>query len=347
MNAVSEVTGRRARSSTSSEQKPGPHRQQQRRGCPGAGGRSRRVSARTCSTEAEDRLPIRASESQVSATAVAATLERLLRSPRAPSGRRGGRPTSRCRRGSARGRRGSRRRRRRGSAPTSAGTSASSTIRSPVRADVPAHRPLGVGVEPAAGGEHLRPAPARDAAGRADRDHGGRAVAEQPAGHQVGHRDVVALHGQRAQLDRHQHRDVVGVADQVVVQPGDARRRRPRSRGRPAAPASRPAAARAAAAIRASREGTASPVTVVETIRSTSVGVRSGGLERVRQRPRAELDGVLDEQVVGAGRSRRARRTRSSGSTRCRCSTPALAWNRRSSRSSRPPPRRSRRRRRR
>ncbi|WP_367303694.1 hypothetical protein [Nocardioides panacis] len=28
----------------------------------------------------------------------------------------------------------------------------------------------------------------------------------------------------------------------------------------------------------------------------------------------------------------------SSGSARCRCRTPALAWNRRSSRSSRPPP---------
>ena len=80
------------------------------------------------------------------------------------------------------------------------------------------------------------------------------AVAEQPAGHQVGHRDVVALHGERAQLDGDQHGDLVGVADQVVVQPGDARPRRPRSRGRPAAPASRPGAARPAR--RSARPGT-------------------------------------------------------------------------------------------
>ena len=56
------------RASTSSEQKPGPiaittpHD-------PGTGGRSRRVSSRTCSTEDDDRLPIRESESQVSCTA--------------------------------------------------------------------------------------------------------------------------------------------------------------------------------------------------------------------------------------------------------------------------------------
>ncbi len=42
-----------------------------------------------------------------------------------------------------------------GSARPASGTSASSTIRSPVAVDVEAHGALGVGVEPAAGGEHL------------------------------------------------------------------------------------------------------------------------------------------------------------------------------------------------
>ena len=65
-----------ARSSTSSEQKPGPIAISIAVGA-GAGGRSRRVSSRTCSTEADDRLPMRASESQVS-DVVAGDLERLL-----------------------------------------------------------------------------------------------------------------------------------------------------------------------------------------------------------------------------------------------------------------------------
>ena len=47
---------------------------------------------------------------------VARQLQRGLAAPRSPWGRRGGRPTSRCRRGSGRGRRGSRRRPRAGSA---------------------------------------------------------------------------------------------------------------------------------------------------------------------------------------------------------------------------------------
>ena len=55
----------------------------------------------------------------------------------------------------------------------------------------------------------------------AGHDHGGGAVAEQAAADQVGHRVVVALDRERAELDREQHGDLAGVADQVVVQPGD------------------------------------------------------------------------------------------------------------------------------
>ena len=58
----------------------------------------------------------------------------------------------------------------------------------------------------------------------ADGDDRRRAVAEQAAGDQVGDRVVVALDGERAELDRQQHGDLVGPAAQVVVQPGDAGR---------------------------------------------------------------------------------------------------------------------------
>ena len=51
--------------------------------------------------------------------------------------------------------------------------------------------------------------------------------------------------------------------------------------------------------MRASSEGTASPVTVAVTTRSTSDGREVGGLERVDERAGAQLDGVLDEEVVG------------------------------------------------
>ena len=102
-----------------------------------------------------------------------------------------------------------------------AGTSASSTIRRPLAADVEAHRPLGVGVEPAAAWPAPRRGPPRRRC-RRRRHHGGGAVAEQPAGDQVGHRDVVALHGQRAELDARPARRVSsGWPTQVVVQPGD------------------------------------------------------------------------------------------------------------------------------
>jgi hypothetical protein len=93
-------------------------------------------------------------------------------------------------------------------------------------ADVPAHHALGVGEEPAPCPHHGRRPLSQ---GRveldvvAHHDHGGGAVAEQPAPDQVRHRVVVALHRERTQLDGQQHRDVARVPDQVVVQPGDAR----------------------------------------------------------------------------------------------------------------------------
>ena len=62
----------------------------------------------------------------------------------------------------------------------------------------------------------------------AGRDHAGGSVAEQAGRHEIRHRHVVALDGQRAQLDGHQRSDLVGVAGEVVVEasdpggPGDA-----------------------------------------------------------------------------------------------------------------------------
>lgn len=58
----------------------------------------------------------------------------------------------------------------------------------------------------------------------ADGDHRRRAVREQAAGHEVGGRGVLALEGERAQLDRHQHRDPVRAAAQQVAEAGDAGR---------------------------------------------------------------------------------------------------------------------------
>ena len=55
------------------------------------------------------------------------------------------------------------------------------------------------------------------------------------------------------------------------------------------------------AAIRASSEGTASPVTVVEKMMSTSSGANAGGLQRTVDGPNGQLDGGLDEGVVGRG----------------------------------------------
>ncbi len=51
--------------------------------------------------------------------------------------------------------------------------------------------------------------------------------------------------------------------------------------------------------MRASSDGTATPVTVVEMIRSTSLGAQPRLVERAGDRRAPEFDGVLDEQVVG------------------------------------------------
>ena len=169
------------------------------------------------------------------------------------------------------------------------------------RRHVPAHRALGVRVEVAPRAEHLHASRAvgdRCLARAAHRDHGRRAVPEEPAGHQVGHRHVVALHGQRAQLDRHQHGHLVGVADEVVVEPRDP--------GRPRHAAE--SHERDALHVGAEAEDAGDPG--VER-RHGEPGDRRGDdqvdvgrgeaglLEGVRHRLRAELDAHLDEPVVG------------------------------------------------
>ena len=97
----------------------------------------------------------------------------------------------------------------------------------PGAAHVPAHHALGVRVHPRPRGQHRRAGDTeRGGPARAQQDDRRGAVAEQAGRHQVRGRVVVALHGQRAQLDRQQHGDLVRVADQVVVHPSDARRPR-------------------------------------------------------------------------------------------------------------------------
>ena len=58
----------------------------------------------------------------------------------------------------------------------------------------------------------------------ADGDDRGGAVTEQGAADEGGHRGLGRRIHQRAQLDGHQHGDVVGCAAQIVVQPRDAGR---------------------------------------------------------------------------------------------------------------------------
>ena len=94
-------------------------------------------------------------------------------------------------------------------------------MRSPLLRDVEAHGALGVGVQPAAGGEHLGPAASGGPAPTPRATTAAAPSPKSPLATRFGDRDVVALHGQRAQLDGDQHRDVVRVAEQVVVQPGD------------------------------------------------------------------------------------------------------------------------------
>ncbi len=89
-------------------------------------------------------------------------------------------------------------------------------------------------------------------------------------------------------------------------------------------------------AIRASSDGTASPVTVADTIRSTSVGVRSAALSAsTTARAPSSTACAMKRSLAWVKPSSPA--YASSGRTRLRWRTPALAWNRRSSRSSRPP----------
>ena len=65
------------------------------------------------------------------------------------------------------------------------------------------------------------------------------------------------------------------------------------------------------AATRASSDGTASSVTVVDMIRSTSATVSEAVLQRLLDRPRPERDGNADELVVGlASRAAAAPRPR-------------------------------------
>ena len=75
-----------------------------------------------------------------------------------------------------------------------------------------------------------------------------------------------------AQLDREQHGDVVRVADEVVVHPGDPGRAGDAAEPDERHPLDVRRAGRSRAATRASSDGTASPVIVVDTIESTSAG---------------------------------------------------------------------------
>ena len=56
-----------------------------------------------------------------------------------------------------------------------------------------------------------------------DGDDRGRAVTEQRAAHEAGHRWLGRRKHQRTQLDGHQRGDIVGCAAQIVVHPRDAR----------------------------------------------------------------------------------------------------------------------------
>ena len=168
----------------------------------------------------------------------------------------------------------------------------------PGAAHVPAHRPLGVRVETAPGGEHPRSGGQRRVPSDTAGDHRRGAVGEEPAGDEVGDRDVVALHGQRAQLDGDQHRDLARVPGQVVVQPGD-----PRRAGDAAEPHQRDPLD-----VRPEAEQGGDPG-VEGRHREAGHGGRDdqvhvgrgqvGRLERRGQGLRAEPDGLLDEQVVG------------------------------------------------
>ena len=312
----------------------GAHRHQQPGGAGQRAGAASRVSRRTCRTEADDRLPTSASERQVSSRARAGSpsgvADRLqhLRAARVadPGGHVLGLEV-------VVGQEGARPRRRGGGGPGPAG-------RRPARSGSPGRRRPSRACArcPGRGGCGCRPprAPARPAVARmvgADRDDRGGAVAEQRAGHQVRRGGVVALHGQRAQFDRQQHRDLVRAAAAGSRAAGRSRRRRPRSRARTAAPASRPAAAPAARP--------AGPPARAPRCRSPR-WTRPGRRPRARSPAASSApatacspnsQGDVDEGVVGLRRSRSDAAYRSSGSARWRPRTAAAAC----SRSSTPP----------
>ena len=138
----------------------------------------------------------------------------------------------------------------------------------PVAADIPAQHIFGVGVGTAAGGQHLRP---RRGAVGPRRDQRARAVTEQAGGDEVRYRIVLALNCQRAQLNGEQCGHLIRESAQVVVHP-----RQSGGTGDTAQPEQRdpfdigPKPQRVIS--RASSDGTASPVTVVEKMTSTSDG---------------------------------------------------------------------------
>ena len=199
-----------------------------------------------------------------------------------------------------------------------------------VAGDVEAHRALAVGVEPAARVEDLDRSGPTGPAGSPDRDDRRGAVTEQAARHEVGHRRVVALHGQRAQLHGDQHRGVVGVAQEVVVHAGDAG-----GTGHAPEPDERhPAHVLPQADLRgdARVEGGHGEPGDRRGDHEVDVGRgQVGGLERVDECARAELDGVLDEEVVGVPEVAEPGVLGRAGRTVWRRSTPAFAWKRRSS----------------
>ena len=93
-------------------------------------------------------------------------------------------------------------------------------------AEVPAHDPLGVGVEGATGWPRRagRRAPFTDACTTGEH-HRRRAVAEDARGHRVRDREVLPLQGERAELHREEHAHVAREAAQEVGearQPGGA-----------------------------------------------------------------------------------------------------------------------------
>ena len=166
-------------------------------------------------------------------------------------------------------------------------------------ADVPAHGVQGVGVEPAAGGEHVGPAGV-DLGGAmfADRDHRGGAVAEEPAADEEGHRGLGRRIGQRTQFDGDERGDVVGCAAQVVVQARDARGagHAAQAEDRHAFDVGPQAQAPGDAGVQRRHRHAG------DRRRDDDVEVdwlQAGFVERAGQGLAGEVDGVLDVEVVG------------------------------------------------